>query len=177
MMRIGRRRQLLNSLSSSIRVSNDDELLDARDKKSLKSHSYNYDNILSEYSSHVSKTLKTKRFMKLFFFWLSILVMIFCIVFIVGSVIVIFSESKNNSNFSIEDYIIPSFTALSSFLTIFIVIPKIIAEYLFNSNEDSVMKDIVSSIQEYDKYIRKDLHNTETNENGHTDNNSDGDST
>lgn len=54
--------------SNSVRVNNDDELLEVRDKTSLKKHSRNYDSILSEYTSHVEKTLKNKRFMKMFFF-------------------------------------------------------------------------------------------------------------
>lgn len=148
--------------SNSVRVNNDDELLEVRDKTSLKKHSRNYDSILNEYTSHVEKTLKNKRFMKMFFFWLSISVMILCVIFIICSVLFVIYEYKQNTDFNVQDYIIPVVTAISSFLTVFIIIPKIIAEYLFNSSEDAVMKDIVSIIQDYDKYVRDNLSKSST---------------
>lgn len=88
--------------------------------------------------------------------------MILCVLFIICSVLFVIYEYKQDTDFNVQDYIIPVVTAISSFLTVFIIIPKIIAEYLFNSSEDAVMKDIVSIIQDYDKYVRDNLSKSST---------------
>lgn len=144
--------------ATSVRLKNDNQLLDGRDRTSLKMHSYNYDNILNSYTIHVSKTLNTKRIMKNVFFWLSFTIMTLFSLAVVACPIIFLIKSKT-VEVNILDYIAPAITELTSFLTVFIVIPKIITKYLFNSNEDNVMKDIVSSIQKYDKYVRNNLQN------------------
>lgn len=148
---------LLSSyLSSSTRLNDDDELLEERDKKSLKKHSYNYDDILSGYTTHVIKTLKSKRIMKIVFYGISVAIMVSSVCFVIWGGVFVADQSKN-SDFDLYNYIVPVISALTSFLTVFIVIPKIIAKYLFNSNEDTSMKDIIESIQNYDKDIRKEI--------------------
>lgn len=47
--------------------------------------------------------------------------------------------------------------ALVSFLTIFFVIPKVITEYLFNSEEEKYMSEIIKNIQNYDKANNPDV--------------------
>ena len=39
-------------------------------------------------------------------------------------------------------------------MTAFIVIPKIIAEYLFNTSDETNFTDIIKNMQEYDKSVR-----------------------
>lgn len=138
-----------------IRVKSDDDLK-KRDIDSLKKHTDDYDTILNSYSDHVSKTLKSKRIMKCVFFWLSFSIMsLFSLLIIACPILFLIKPTTGNAR--LLDYIVPAITALTSFLTVFIVIPKIIAKYLFNSNEDTVMKDVVSSIQKFDKYVRNGL--------------------
>lgn len=43
------------------------------------------------------------------------------------------------------------FPAISSLIVAFIKIPQIIAQYLFNVEEDSYMNSIIKNIQDYDK--------------------------
>lgn len=122
----------------------------------MKRHSINYDEILSDYTTHVNKTLKSKRIMKIIFFVISVSIMVLSIIFLIWGGFFVASQSKSE-NFNIQDYLIPAISALTSFLTVFIIIPKIIAKYLFNSKEDSAMKDVIESIQNYDKNVRKEL--------------------
>lgn len=147
---------LINGLSSSNKIKNDDDLRQT-DIGSLGRHISDYDNILRNYANHVDKTLKHKRTMKIIFFGISVFTMFSCIL-IVG--LCIFHLLKNilDDGFDILDYIAPTVTAITSFLTVYIIIPKIIAKYLFNSKEDDAMKNIIASIQDYDKYIRDSLH-------------------
>lgn len=160
---MGRNQDLYRSLISAnaVQVSDDSELRN-KDYESLGRHGQQYSKILESYSNHLNYTLSFKRTMKKVFFWVAIAIMALCIigVIIFGTVVVF---NANNEEFNIQDYLIPLFTALTSFLTVFIIIPKIIAKYLFNSNEDDVMKNVVSSIQDYDKYVRGDLRNKEDN--------------
>ena len=158
-------KDLLNS-GNTIQVEHDSELkkLGERDQESLKLHNTNYDNILDEYTTHVSKTLASKRSMKTIFFWISIITMIIVVIFVIVCTCAALIDVRAG-NFLIQDYIVPAASVLTSFLTVFIVIPKIIAEYLFNSNEDSVMRDIVSNIQNYDKYLRDALHRIQDKDN------------
>ncbi len=44
-----------------------------------------------------------------------------------------------------------------SFLTVFIVVPHTIAKYLFNTDEEKYMTDIIKSIQVHDAEIRKGM--------------------
>lgn len=151
-------------LGDVLRVKDDDELLEAIDRKSLKEHSKNYSSILSNYTTYIEVTLRTKRKMKLFFFWLAFSVMVTSVISLIAlTVFTLISSQKEDFNAS--NYIIPCATAITSFLTVFIVIPKIIAKYLFNNNEENIMQKIVESIQEYDKYIRIHLRDEPKNDN------------
>lgn len=165
---IGTYAESLLDSSSTVHIEHDDALKDLgiKDSDSLSRHSENYDDILKNYTNHVSETLKSKRNMKLAFFIVALSTMGLTVLSIAACVIIIAINAQNES-FDVQDYIVPVVSALVSFLTTFIVIPKIIAEYLFNSNEDSVMKDIVSSIQDYDKFIRNDLHKSSSDSDDH----------
>lgn len=137
------------------RLANDEDLTNT-DRGSMTKHSGEYDKLLSAYTSHIEKTLTSKRRMKFWFYLISIIVLIVSTLTLIICVIYTI-DGINNSNLGLLDYIPSCATALLSFLTVYIVIPKIIAKYLFNSHEEDVMKDIVTSIQEYDKQIRKKL--------------------
>ena len=42
-------------------------------------------------------------------------------------------------------------------ITVFIVLPKIMTKYLFDTEEEKNIYSIVKQIQDYDKIIREDL--------------------
>ena len=151
------------------KVSDDQELLKAQKEMQLSyfinitNHNDKFTKLLESYTDFVSTTLNKKIKMKSCFFWLSYIVLIVVVLITIASLFVVII-SAGRDNFEIQDYILPIVTAIVTFLTSFIVIPKIIAEYLFNSNEESVMKDIVNSIQEYDKNIKNDIGNKVNNQ-------------
>lgn len=148
---------LINGLSTSNKIKNDEDLRQS-DIGSLGRHISDYDNILRNYATHVDKTLKHKRIMKAIFFGISAFTMVSCVL-IVGVCVLYLLNNIFNESFDILNYATPAITAITSFLTVYIIIPKIIAKYLFNSKEDDAMKNIIASIQDYDKYIRNSLHN------------------
>ena len=147
---------LISHLLDSQQLRSDDDLEDLA-LKSLGKHTQDYDTILRNYSTHVEKTLQHKRIMKVIFFGLSVFTMLSCVALIVVCIgILLFNIPKEN--FDVIDYIAPTITAITSFLTVYVIIPKIIAKYLFNSKEETAMKDIITSIQNYDKFLRDSLH-------------------
>lgn len=154
---IERCNDLLNTLMPDNQIDNDSDLRKV-DMDSLSKHIKDYDDILRNYAKYVDETLSQKRKMKNMFFIVSILTMIFCVI-IVAICVKCLLDNFYNPEINALNYIVPTLTAIASFLTVYIIIPKIIAKYLFNSKEDKAMKDIISSIQEYDKYIRDSLHN------------------
>lgn len=151
-------KELLDGISQSNQIKNDNDLR-KQDIKSLGQHTEDYDTILRNYSTHVEKTLCYKRRMKTVFFIMSIIIMVTCIVLVC---ICIYNLLTNISekDYNVINYIAPTITSITSFLTIYIVIPKIIAQYLYDSKEETAMREIISSIQEYDKYVRKSLNDT-----------------
>lgn len=48
----------------------------------------------------------------------------------------------------------PLVTAMTSMISTYIAIPKIIAKYLFNKDEEANMTSVVGKIQEYDTNVR-----------------------
>ena len=144
--------RLLENTTITTKIT-DDEQLQKSDFESLKNHSNEYDSILKNYSKHVEKTLKEKTTMKKCFFWLSFIIMSLSVI----SILICSSYMLyhiHSGKIDIGNYILPAISSLISFLTVFIIIPKIIAKYLFNSKEDSAMRGIIADIQKYDKYIR-----------------------
>lgn len=158
-------KNLIKRLHSSEQIYTEKELA-RNDIKSLKSHTRGYDKILTSYVFHIEQSLKQKRGMKIVFFVISMIIMLSCVGGVIVCICFIVHDTQSET-FNISDYIIPAITAMTSFLTVYIIIPKIIAKYLFNSKEEHIMKDIVSNIQDYDKYIRNTLHE----ENHNNDNN------
>lgn len=102
--------ELINSISDFGQVSHDNDLLVISDRNSMKGHSDNYDAILKEYTDHVAKTLHTKRFMKLFFFWVAISIMIVCAIFSIICVCYTLAQSHIDIQFNVLDYIAPVLT-------------------------------------------------------------------
>lgn len=125
-----------------------DVSLQKSDVGAMVSHNASFTKILDAYEENASASLKQKRTFKNVFFYgvcfvLVLVALLSAAVIIVGLVGMISIEN-------IGVY----FTALGTFLTSFIVLPKVIAEYLFHPEEEKGMTDIVKAIQEYDTKIR-----------------------
>ena len=132
-------------------VHNDYDLVES-DTDSMKIHNQCFSQLLKAYVKNADKNLTTKLSLKITFFYICIVILIlitFSTVLI--SIFALFNDFEKSTLFSIL------LTNSISFLTSFIVLPKIIAKYLFNTEEEKNMSDIIKSIQEYDKNIRNGL--------------------
>ena len=54
--------------------------------------------------------------------------------------------------------IVTLITVATSFMTAFIVIPKTIAEFLFNTSDETNFTEIIKNMQNYDKSVREHIH-------------------
>lgn len=131
----------LSSDSEIIEVENDDVF--NKNNYQKKVHEEDYTKILAAYAENLGITLKRKRRYKTLVFWLSYVLLI-AVSFVFGKML--FSDFENSAKW--WSVIGP---ALASFLTVFIVIPKIITDYLFNAEEEKYMSEIIKNIQSYDK--------------------------
>jgi len=136
-------------------VVNNDKELSNSDINSMKNHNDFYDELLKNYVDNSKKALECKLKLKKIFFWLCMVILIISSICVIAfPLIAIFCTSFNND---IANFITICVTSVISFLTSFLVLPKIIAEYLFNNEEEKNMVQIISSIQDYDKHIRNNL--------------------
>ena len=109
-----------------------------------KRHEKSYTNILEGYENNITITLKRKLTYKTIVFWVSIALLCVFPALLIWSFF--FREVS-----SMKDACIEILPLLISFLTVYIVIPKVITEYLFNAEEEKYMSDIIKNIQDYDK--------------------------
>lgn len=123
------------------------------------SHSKSYSELLNIYVKSVEKNINTKNRLKWIFFILTMGSMLAVIAFFFVSMdyaFTIFSESKSLDSISYKTILsmatilIPT---ISSVIVALIKIPKIIAQYLFDTQEDQYMNSVVKNIQDYDKEI------------------------
>ena len=118
-------------------------------RKSMQEHGDKYTELLDTYISNVKESLEMKREHKGIFFCVTISALIasMALFFIISIIIVIVPGGTN------VDYIIAIAPSFVSLLSMFIIIPKTIAKYLFNIKEDNNMTKVVKSIQKYDAEV------------------------
>lgn len=120
-------------------------------------HSKSYSELLSTYVKSTKRNAYIKDVLKILFFFTTMGTLI-------GVVIIFYITLKYAFNFfsnvddineisleailSIVTVILP---AISSLIVAFIKIPKIIAKYLFNIQEDAYMNSIIKNIQDHDQ--------------------------
>lgn len=111
-------------------------------------HEASYTDILDAYTENVRETIKTKRCYKTIVFWTSMVLLVATFLLLVITIIT-FALKKQQPE--IIEWCSAFIPAIVSFLTVFIVIPKVITKYLFNSEEEKYMSEIIKNIQTYDK--------------------------
>lgn len=111
-------------------------------------HETAYTKILDAYAKNIEKTLEKKRCYKSLIFWLSFGLLIGVFILLVVLLVILLWKKPFSGITEWCSIVIP---ALVSFLTVFFVIPKVITEYLFNSEEEKYMSEIIKNIQNYDK--------------------------
>ncbi|MGN1153686.1 MAG: hypothetical protein ACI4S3_06625 [Candidatus Gastranaerophilaceae bacterium] len=115
-------------------------------ENNIKSNNEKYNEILNTYSKNLAITLKNKRIHKnIMFGVVTVLIVAIPIFFIIACYCIIINGNNNISEIIIK--ILPEFI---SFLTIFIVLPKIISKYLFNTKEERYMVEIIKNMQNHD---------------------------
>ena len=77
---------------------------------------------------------------------MGIMLLVFIIVLLIAAV-------KKNTLHIVTTLI----ASTASFASVFIVLPKIIAQYLFNTSDERNMADIIKNMQEYDKSVRENM--------------------
>lgn len=140
----------VKKLIEELGESKDDPMLsDDVFNESRTAHEGSYTKILKAYEDSIQNTLEKKSNYKPKVFWLSffILVSSYCLVLLL-SIALIVAACITGSLFLWSITIIE---VLSSFVSTFIVIPKVITSYLFNTEEEKYMSEIIKSIQDYDK--------------------------
>lgn len=148
--------QLLLSEDTSgkrkIDIAHEEFDLQYSDNESMKEHNKKFDELLEIYVKNVRKNLLCKLICKVIFFGVCVIILIMTFLSLLG--ITIYSLYRELSTNTLITVMI---TNLISFLTSFIVLPKIIAQYLFNTKEEKYMSDVIKSIQEHDREIRKGI--------------------
>ena len=122
-------------------------------------HSKNYSRLLDAYITATEDNMRMKMWLKAFFFLITVSSMLIIAIVFYKSINYVFrivGSFHDLNNISIEavlslvTIILPS---VSSLLVAFIKIPKIIAKYLFNADEDYYMSLILKNIQDYDRAV------------------------
>lgn len=111
-------------------------------------HETAYTQILDAYAQNIEQTLKKKRLFKTLIFWLAFALLAGVFILLISLLIILIWKKPLAGIAEWCSIVIP---ALVSFLTVFFVIPKVITEYLFNSEEEKYMSEIIKNIQNYDK--------------------------
>jgi len=120
---------------------------------SLKARDEIYSSILTCYQQYADTILTRNPWRQTIFFWISIAILVFsptqffiCLYYL--------WDSEN---------IVPLIASSVEVLGSLLVFPKIIAEYLFNTNETTSINNIVAAIQNYDISIRSGIRHTVEN--------------
>lgn len=130
-----------------------------RHGKSMADHSEEYTKLLQEYIENSRKTSQQKKEFKEAFFEVAIKTLILSfLLFAVMSIGFLFKDTRNE-DISAWGGLVSSLVGL---LSLYIIIPEIIAKYLFNVKEDENMAKIVESVQKYDAEIFASMSKSES---------------
>lgn len=132
----------------------------ASDQQQVAEHGKNLSALLNEYTSNYRKRNSTNRWFRLVFFCVSISILIGLTIIAPGSILFLLYKEKISNFAAISGF----FTSMISMLASIIVLPKIIAEYLFSTNEDVTNAEIVKEIIKSDLEIRNKLNSKRLDE-------------
>ena len=122
------------------------------DREYINANNKSFSNLLNTYVKNANRNLIAKLFFKIIFFAT-------CVVILVGIFILLSKITWFclNNEVSTETLIVTMLNTIVSFLSAFIVLPRVIAEYLYNSDEEKNMTELIKNIQERDKSIRENM--------------------
>jgi len=151
----------LFQLPEMVAVNNDDKLktLHQEDIFHLIQHDKSYSLILETYTDNIKNSLEFKVEAKKYFFYFSLFVLISCTVLMFGIIAetccMLYYDTLTAKVVDILAIVV--LPCVLTFLSVFIVIPRIIASYLFNKNEEDSLSEIIKNMQKNDQKIRKFL--------------------
>lgn len=116
-----------------------------------------------KYTEFLEIFVKTLRRSSILKFWLKLLFFIIIVSIMIGmynlfsnsldntfNIIKVLNATNNDSIENIISAIVPVITSFSTMMVSLIKLPEIIAHYLFNTEEDKNMAEIIGKIQNYD---------------------------
>ena len=129
------------------------------DEISMRHHNEAYTKILEAYSDTLKTNLENKNQYKRKFFYCCLYTLrplafgFPAILTIIIGYILLYPDN----HLDIKS-IVTVITAMSAaFISSFMILPKIITQYLFNLDEEKNIREIIKNIQEHDKVIREDI--------------------
>ena len=129
----------------------------SNDIVSMESHNDSYTSILKAYSDGLNSNIQFKNECKKWFFWLCFCVLVSICIALIGILVYIsyMTFAYPHVAFSVSNIAAIVGSIGTAFVSSFIIIPRIITEYLFNLKEEKNMMEIIQNIQKHDLVIRK----------------------
>ena len=113
------------------------------------SNNESFNSLLDAYVNNTRKNLFAKLWFKSVFFCVCVVILISIVVLMIWGTIYCLKNPVDK-----ETLIISMINSVVSFTASFIVLPHTIANYLFNTDEEKDMTEVLKSIQEHDLKIR-----------------------
>lgn len=122
------------------------------DREYINANNDSFKKLLKTYVENAKQNLLAKLIFKAIFFAA-------CVVILIGIFVLLCKITWYylNNEVSTETLIITMINTVVSFLSAFIVLPHTIAQYLYNTEEEKNMTELVKNIQERDKIIRENM--------------------
>ncbi len=130
---------------------------DAENSSEYKEHAKKYTNFLEEYKTYTRNSNNLKNKYKKIFFWIIIAILCTLVLLFFASVFIGFASFifivvlEKESVETIAGIITTVISSFSAVLVALFKLPKIIAEYFFNKEEDNSMVKVIEQIQQYDR--------------------------
>lgn len=150
---IQKMQDILPATDDSLKTNKDSFDMATEHKQSMLEHSEKYTNILDAFITNTTNTFEQKLKFKQHFFYFSLTSLGFVTLMFFGLSFYAITIKTDTVSVGVLSSLGTTFVSL---LSMYIIIPKIIAKYLFNRKEDKNMTTIIKSIQNYDE--RVDLH-------------------
>lgn len=126
-----------------------------RYEKQLEIRSVLYSSIIKEYSLNLQKDLKSKRVLKIIFFSAIVAILIAITAMFIGALFKSFSlikTTQNKDNEFVLSLLLQAASTIAAVLASILVLPKIIANYLFDPKEENATISIIEKNPELRQY-------------------------
>lgn len=125
-------------------------------EKQIQIRSVLYSSIIKEYSLSLQKDLRSKRVLKIIFFSAIVAILIAITAMFAGALFKSFSlikTTQNKDNEFVLSLLLQAASTIAAVLASILVLPKIIANYLFDPKEENATISIIEKIQNYDSVM------------------------